>query len=171
MSVISPRLENPHIYTDLGGLNDITRLGRENTAAGLKKVAEQFEALLLNMMLKSMRDSNAVFSEGNYLSSNEMDFHQQNYDNQLSLHLSESGGIGLADILYRQMLTQFGIEEEEQDKTPPSTLRLVEQTVAGKSAADITSPEDFVRKLDHLAQWVAAGIGRAQKVRVDHPAA
>ncbi len=164
MVAISPRLENPNIYTDLGGLNQITRLGRENTAAGLKKVAQQFESLFLNMMLKSMRDSNAVFSEGNYLSSNEMEFHQQNYDNQLSLHLSESGGFGLADVLYRQMMRQFGIKEETGEETSSAPLASARHPVTGKSAADIKSPEDFVRKLYHLAEGVASRIGVDPKV-------
>jgi flagellar protein FlgJ len=56
-----------------------------------------------------MRDSSAVFSEGNYLSSNEMEFHQQNFDNQLSLSLSEGKGLGLADILYEQVMGQYGV--------------------------------------------------------------
>src|SRR5690554_1432619 len=81
VSMIS-RNENPHVYTDLSGLNAITRKGRENTPEGLKEVAKQFESLFINMVLKSMRDSTRAFAEGNYLNSNEMEFHQQNLDNQ-----------------------------------------------------------------------------------------
>ncbi len=103
------RVENQSVYTDLSGLNAISKLGRQNEPEALRKVAEQFESVFLNIMLKAMRDSNAVFSEGNYLSSNEMEFHQQNFDNQLSLSLSEGKGLGLADILYEQMMGQYGV--------------------------------------------------------------
>ncbi len=106
-------VESPSVYTDLSGLNSISQLGRENTPAAMMQVAKQFESVFLNMMIKSMRDSTKSFSEGNYLHSNEMDFHQQNYDNQLSLHLSESSGIGLADVLYEQMMGQFGVRPEK----------------------------------------------------------
>ncbi|MES3008206.1 MAG: flagellar assembly peptidoglycan hydrolase FlgJ [Pseudomonadota bacterium] len=104
------RVENPNVYTDLSGLNAISQLGRENTPAALRQVAQQFESLFLNIMLKAMRDSTKSFGEGNFLNSNEMEFHQQNFDNQLSLHLSQSAGLGLADVLYEQMLGQFGLE-------------------------------------------------------------
>lgn len=103
------RVESQSVYTDLSGLNSISKLGRQNTPEALHKVAQQFESVFLNIMLKAMRDSNAVFSEGNYLSSNEMEFHQQNFDNQLSLSLSEGKGLGLADILYEQMMGQYGV--------------------------------------------------------------
>lgn len=103
------RVESQSVYTDLSGLNSISTLGRQNTPEALHKVAQQFESVFLNIMLKAMRDSNAVFSEGNYLSSNEMEFHQQNFDNQLSLSLSEGKGLGLAEILYEQMMGQYGV--------------------------------------------------------------
>ncbi len=103
------RVESQSVYTDLSGLNSISKLGRQNTPEALRKVAQQFESVFLNIMLKAMRDSSAVFSEGNYLSSNEMEFHQQNFDNQLSLSLSEGKGLGLADILYEQMMGQYGV--------------------------------------------------------------
>ena len=113
--VSSVNLNN--VYTDLSGLNAISVEGRKDTAAGLKQVAKQFEALFLNMMLKSMREGNKAFSEGNYLNSNEMEFYQQNFDNQISLHLSAGKGIGLADSLYRQLMNQFEVSDSASDET------------------------------------------------------
>ena len=111
--MVSP-VDNPSVYTDLAGLNDISKLGRENTPEGLRQVAQQFESMFINIMLKEMRNSTKSLSEGNYLQSNEMEFHQQNFDNQLSLHLSEGAGIGLADVLYEQMMGQFGVSGDQQ---------------------------------------------------------
>ena len=116
------RVESQSVYTDLSGLNSISKLGRQNTPEALHKVAQQFESVFLNIMLKAMRDSNAVFSEGNYLSSNEMEFHQQNFDNQLSLSLSEGKGLGLADILYEQMMGQYGVSGTSRQVEGPRTL-------------------------------------------------
>ncbi len=111
------RVESRSVYTDLSGLNEITRLGRENSPEAMRQVAQQFESVFLGIMLKAMRDANAVFSEGNYLQSNEMDFHQENFDNQLSLHMSEGQGLGLADVLFEQMMGQYGLKSP--DAVPP----------------------------------------------------
>jgi flagellar protein FlgJ len=113
------RVENQSVYTDLSGLNAITRLGREDTPAAMRQVAQQFESVFLGIMLKAMRDSNAVFAEGNYLQSNEMEFHQQNFDNQLSLHMSEGRGLGLADVLYEQMMSQYARTEKPANPVRP----------------------------------------------------
>ncbi len=177
------RVENPNVYTDLSGLNAISQLGRENTPAALRQVAQQFESLFLNIMLKAMRDSTKSFGEGNFLNSNEMEFHQQNFDNQLSLHLSQSAGLGLADVLYEQMLGQFGLEAPAPEATaaapimgpletsPPRgsdprnaliRLKMVETGGGGMRAAgeqSIDSPQEFVRRLYPLAERAAERIG------------
>ncbi|MEK7259330.1 MAG: flagellar assembly peptidoglycan hydrolase FlgJ [Pseudomonadota bacterium] len=177
------RVENPNVYTDLSGLNAISQLGRENTPAALRQVAQQFESLFLNIMLKAMRDSTKSFGEGNFLNSNEMEFHQQNFDNQLSLHLSQSAGLGLADVLYEQMLGQFGLEAPAPEATaaapimgpletsPPRgsdprkaliRLQMVETGGRGMRAAEesgIDSPQEFVRRLYPLAERAAERIG------------
>lgn len=99
------------VFTDLSGLNNIRQLGRDNEAAGLKQVAKQFEAMFLNMMLKSMRAGEDVLFGDNPLNSNEMKFHRENFDQQLGLHLSETGGVGLAEQLYRQLSQRYDIKE------------------------------------------------------------
>jgi flagellar protein FlgJ len=144
------RVESQSVYTDLSGLNSISKLGRQNAPEAMRKVAEQFESVFLNIMLKAMRDSNAVFSEGNYLSSNAMEFHQQNFDNQLSLSLTEGKGLGLADMLYEQMMGQYGIsgtsrqEEEPRPLNDASGPALPERSaaapLAGASASNIAGP-------------------------------
>lgn len=102
------------VFTDLSGLNNIRQMGRENEAAGLKQVAQQFEAMFLNMMLKSMRAGEDVLFGDNPLNSNEMKFHRQNFDQQLGLHLSETGGVGLAEQLYRQLSQRYDIKDATQ---------------------------------------------------------
>jgi len=163
------RVENPNVYTDLSGLNAISQLGRENTPAALRQVAQQFESLFLNIMLKAMRDSTKSFGEGNFLNSNEMEFHQQNFDNQLSLHLSQSAGLGLADVLYEQMLGQFGLDAPadapprgSDPRKPLIGLRIEEEGGRGMRAAEepsIDSPQEFVRRLYPLAERAAERIG------------
>lgn len=105
-------------YTDLNGLNEINQLGKKDQALALKELSKQFESLFLNLMLKSMRDSNAVFEEGGMFQSNEMQFHRDMFDNQLALTMSEGKGIGLADAFYEQMMLQYPQPGEARDTTP-----------------------------------------------------
>lgn len=140
------------VYTNLSGLNAIKIAGREDATEGLKQVAKQFESLFVNMMLKTMRDSNKAFSEGNYLSSNEMDIHQQNFDNQLSVHLTAGDGIGLADVLFRQLVQQYDASDESLEAESVETT--------------FESPEDFVRQVMPYAEQAAKKIGVAPEFLV-----
>lgn len=144
-------------YTDLAALNDIKISGREDSKEGLRQVAKQFESLFVNMMLKSMREANKGFAEGSYLNSNEMEFYQQNFDNQLSLHLTQGEGIGLADVFYRQMLHQY----EQEDVDPKTSQRMFpEQNQSpSNSSVQFDSPQDFVSALYEDAHAAAEKIG------------
>lgn len=136
-------VESQSVYTDLSGLNSISSLGRKNTPEAMHKVAQQFESLFLNIMLKAMRQSNAVFAEGNFTQSNEMEFHQENLDNQLSVSMSEGRGLGLADVLYEQMMGQYGLSGTSRQSghsrdlrptvTAPTTQETEYQGPIGKS--------------------------------------
>jgi len=95
-------------YTDLASLNKVTELAKTDESAALKDIAKQFESIFLNIALKSMRDANAAFAEGNFLNSNQSEMYQGMFDNQLSLTLSQNGGFGLADSLIRQMERNLG---------------------------------------------------------------
>ncbi len=107
-------LNNAYNYNDLAGLNAITKQSASNEAGALKEVARQFESMFVGMMLKSMRDANAVFEQDNPLFSNESKFYRQMFDDQLALSLSKGKGMGLADTLYRQMKQQFDVKEVEK---------------------------------------------------------
>lgn len=109
--------DQPRVYTDLSGLQQISRAGRENTDEGLRQVAEQFEAVFLNIMMKEMRGAGDSLFEDNYLRSNEMDIHQENFDNQMSMELSDAGGIGLADTLYRQLSARYNATRPDDAHT------------------------------------------------------
>lgn len=100
-------IRDASVYTELGGLQAISQLGRENSAEGLREVAKQFEAMFLNIMLKGMRAGEETLFADNYMRSNEMSFHRENLDNQLALHMSATGGIGLADTLHRQLMQRY----------------------------------------------------------------
>lgn len=90
-------------YTDLGAMHQLKTGSNANSPENLRKVAEQFESLFMNMMVKSMRQANEVFAEGNPLNTQQTRFYQDMYDNQLTVHLAEKQGVGLAEVLMRQL--------------------------------------------------------------------
>jgi flagellar protein FlgJ len=74
-----------------------------NSDEDLQAVAEEFESLFMNMILKSMRSANRAFSEGNYFDSFESKMYEDMMDEKLSSHLSGSRSLGIADMLVRQL--------------------------------------------------------------------
>ncbi len=133
--------------------------------ATLKTAAKQFESLFTQMMLKSMRDANRAFSEGSMFSSSQGDFYQDMFDDQIALELSKGSGLGLADVLVRQ-LTQAGlVRSSEADATTQAaskaTFPAATQNVS--SSADhqplTQSKEDFVRMMWPHAQRAGTELG------------
>jgi flagellar protein FlgJ len=66
----------------------------------LKQVAAQFESLFVSMMLKSMRD--AQLAEGLF-DSEQSRMYQDMADQQLALDMSQNGGLGLQNVILRQL--------------------------------------------------------------------
>ena len=91
-------------YTDLNRLAQL-KVGKQRDSEGnIRKVAQEFESLFLNEMLKSMRSANEALGEGNFMNSETTKQYQDMYDQQLSVSLSkQAGGVGLADVLVRQL--------------------------------------------------------------------
>jgi flagellar protein FlgJ len=88
------------IYHDFAGLAQLKHQAREDRAGTGERVAQQFESLFVRMMVKQMRQ--AGFG-GGILDSDRTRFYQDMYDQQLSLHLTQQGGMGLGQLLRRQL--------------------------------------------------------------------
>jgi flagellar protein FlgJ len=90
---------------DVQGLERLKHTARTDEAAGLRGAAQQFEALFLQMMLKSMRDT---IPPGGLLDSQQTEFYQSMMDQQWAQTMA-GRGIGLADHLVAQLESQLGI--------------------------------------------------------------
>jgi len=84
---------------DVGSVEALKREARADPDKALRQAASQFEALLMQMMLKSMREAaeSAASSDGN-----DTKLYKSMLDQQLSLAMSKRG-IGLADVMVRQL--------------------------------------------------------------------
>ena len=87
---------------DTQALGDLKRGAKDNTPEALKGAATQFEAMFINMMMKSMRD--ATPQDGMFDSQESKQFTQM-LDQQMSQNMAKRG-IGLAEMLVRQLSAQ-----------------------------------------------------------------
>jgi flagellar protein FlgJ len=90
---------------DTRGLANLQRNAKSNDAQSIKLAAQQFEALFLQMVLKSMRD--ATPREGLF-DSDQSKMYESLLDQQLAQVMASKRGIGLADIIERQMTRANG---------------------------------------------------------------
>ncbi len=91
-----------HTSVDFHGLNQLraSALKAEQPDQTLRQVAAQFESLFVSLMLKSMRQ--AELSEGIF-DSEQSDMYRDMADQQLAMDMSASGGLGLQDMIIRQL--------------------------------------------------------------------
>lgn len=105
-------------YSDLNQLDELRRKAQKDPHKALEQVAHQFEAIFMQMLLKEMRQSNTAFeSKDSPMNNRYVKNYQQMYDKQLSLDLSKSGSLGLADLIVQQL------DPESSNMIPASQLR------------------------------------------------
>ncbi|MEK7737620.1 MAG: flagellar assembly peptidoglycan hydrolase FlgJ, partial [Pseudomonadota bacterium] len=86
---------------DVNGLTALKRQVRENSPEAIKAAAQQFEALFLQMVLKSMREATP---RDDMFDSDQSRMYQSLLDQQLAQVLSaKGGGTGLAAMIEKQM--------------------------------------------------------------------
>ncbi|MDO9597045.1 MAG: flagellar assembly peptidoglycan hydrolase FlgJ [Azoarcus sp.] len=87
---------------DPNSLGDLKKLARTDGQSDetLRAAAKQFEALFLQMVMKSMRDATPTDS---MMDNEQSKMYQGMLDQQLSLNLSQSKGAGLSEVIFRQI--------------------------------------------------------------------
>src|SRR4051794_2937136 len=109
----------PPVVTDFGSLAALRKDARAQDPTALKKAAQQFEALFTQMLLKSARAANLG---DDVMGGSQTAFYQDMFDQQMALHLSTGKGIGLADVLVKQMQGMQGVAPANADAPQlPST--------------------------------------------------
>lgn len=108
-------------YFDLNALNSIrTQSNKADEAAqedALNAAAKQFEAIFMQMLLKSMRQAQEVLESDSPFNSQSTKFYRDMHDQQLAVELSDNGSLGLSDLIVRQL------GGDSDNFTPSSVLR------------------------------------------------
>lgn len=105
---------------ELTGLNAIREQARgsdsEGKKAALQEAAQQFEAIFMKMLLKSMRQAQDVLESDSPFNSESTKFYRDMHDQQMAVELSSNGTLGLSDLIVRQL-------GGDDNFTPSSVLR------------------------------------------------
>lgn len=127
------QLSNSHIaqgtYTDLNRLHKLKVGENRDSEANLRQVAQEFESLFISEMMKAMRSANDVLAD-DLFNSNESKTYRDMYDQQMSVTLSQGKGMGMADVLVRQM------SNVQQPKPKPNPFGVDLQSGAPADKAD-----------------------------------
>ncbi|MBA3034082.1 MAG: flagellar assembly peptidoglycan hydrolase FlgJ [Gammaproteobacteria bacterium] len=89
---------------------------RKGDAQALKATAQQFEAVFLQMILKSMR---AATPQDGIFDSEQTRFYQEMLDSQLSQVMAAKGGMGLAAVIERQLSRPDAVIAPDNEKGMP----------------------------------------------------
>ncbi|MCJ7957750.1 MULTISPECIES: flagellar assembly peptidoglycan hydrolase FlgJ [unclassified Pseudomonas] len=130
-------------YSDLNRLNQLKVGADKNSEGNMRKVAQEFESLFLSEMLKSMRSATEALGKDNPLNTPAAKQYQEMYDQQLAVSMSrEGGGIGLADVLMRQMQKNKPVDAQaatlqgpEAAQAPAKKVDVPTEIAAGTQAA------------------------------------
>ena len=139
---------NINFFADFQGLAALKTDAKEQAPAALKEAARQFESLFTQMLLKSMREANKSFGEDSLFGSDQGEMYQDMFDDQMAMQLSKGKGLGLADMLVKQL--QQGVSQ---------TSAPAPSAAAANSQPITASKDDFISKLRPHAEQAARELG------------
>jgi len=141
-----------YTYTEFGDLARLKNAGSGNSDQALESVARQFEALFTQMIFKSMR--NAELSSGLF-DNNQTKMYQDILDKQLSSSLSSHKGLGIADLLIRQL--SHNPEPASSDKGIAKGVDRTSDTSSKTNVSPIVhfdSPDAYISYMQPIAEKI-----------------
>ncbi|MDR2165760.1 MAG: flagellar assembly peptidoglycan hydrolase FlgJ [Zoogloeaceae bacterium] len=164
---VAPIADNT-LASDVKSAQSLRSRMKTDQAAGIRAAAQEFEAMFLQMVMKSMRETT---SQDGFLDSDASRFFTGMLDEQMAKNLSRTGQIGLAEMLEAQLTRQFGLQA--------GTMETQEDT--GAAAVGVTRFPTFSAETRHrpppdlpatagMATWRAA-LERSTPAQNTEPAA
>ncbi|HEY4542555.1 MAG TPA: flagellar assembly peptidoglycan hydrolase FlgJ, partial [Noviherbaspirillum sp.] len=140
--MLSP-LDNTNKFAlDVKDVGQLRQAARENSPEALKATAKQFEAMFMNMLLKSMREASP---QDGVFDNDQTKMYTAMLDQQLSQTMA-SRGVGLAEVLIRQLSSSAAQVPQEGNANPGALPGL-------PAAAPLKTPPSSASA---AAAWVAA---------------
>jgi len=166
MAISGDAAKSLNTWTDLSGFGALRQTAQSDAKSALPAVAKQFESIFTQMMLKSMREASPGDGLGDSEAGNAW---RDMFDQQLSVNLSQGNGLGIAQMLMRQLgggsSSPSSSSAADGAKSDDWQQRLSSVANAAKSVgAEVVKwlPQDaqeFVKELAPYAQKAAEKLG------------
>jgi flagellar protein FlgJ len=119
-------------YNDFTALGELRGKAQRNEAGAMRESAEQFEALFIQMMLKSMREASSAM-KSDLLHNNAQETFEGMYDKEISLQMAKRNALGFSDVVIKNL---------SQQKSVPSTSELLQlrQTSTIQNGMPLNAP-------------------------------
>jgi len=152
------------VYGDFAGLEKLKSRAARREPSALRQVAQQFESLFARMMIKSMRQA---IGKDPIFGSDQAQTYQSMFDDQLSLELTSGKGLGLADMLMRQ-LQQAGSTAAAPATGTATTATGAHSAVSGTPRASASGTASSTERASFISQVWREAQQAAQQLGV-HP--
>jgi peptidoglycan hydrolase FlgJ len=171
-------------YLDFQGLGELRGRAAKDGQSALRETTQQFEALFIQMMMKSMRE--ATF-KSDMLQSDALDTYQDMFDREISVAMAARSSMGLADMLGEQLgaakampAKPSGVDLIAQPKplhTQPNPMALDE--VSGKvlplempaTGQPMPMPSHWIKQVQATSGETSRALNDAGDGFADEPAA
>lgn len=151
-------------YLDFDALGRLKGKAAKDGKSAARETAQQFEALFLQMMMKSMRDASF---KSDLVESQAKDTFEGMFDKEVSLAMAKKNTLGLADLLLKHMPDpaaqaanaqaikdiqdqQAGKSQEAQQ--PSSTASFLQARAASAKGFSLAAPQAKPMSLEPVAQ-------------------
>ncbi len=134
---MAPPVTDVRTYGDFAGLEALKKSAHGKDPAAIREVARQFESLFARMLIKSMRDA---IGRDPIFGSDQEQAYQSMLDDQLSVELTRGKGLGLADMLVRQLQRRGASSASSGGASGTSSAAGAQAAGAPSSAASGTGP-------------------------------
>lgn len=154
--------------TDFGQFAKLRSGAKDRDPETIKQVARQFEALFTQMLLKASHSDDTASND--LLGGSGSDTYRDIYDQQMAAQLSSGKGLGLADLLARQLI---GVQSPgaENSGVAPAGLRGRSAATSATGVAPVggkaaESADAFVDEITPFAEKAAKELGIPARVLV-----
>lgn len=122
--------------------------GTKDTPEAVKKALVEFEAIFINQMLKTMRES--IEKANLFHGGPGEDIYNSMFDMELSKLLANAGGIGLEKTFMKQLLKEYQVEPDKASDAPEGTDKTATRgarTSAGEHAHENADNGSIIGRL------------------------
>jgi len=151
---------NAGSYLDFGNLGRLKGQAAKDGKSAARETAQQFEALFLQMMMKSMRDASF---KSDLVESQAKDTFEGMFDKEVSLAMAKKNTLGLADMLLKNMpdpavqaanaqaIKDIQEQQAEKSQQPSSTASFLQARAASAKGFSLAVPQAKPMSLEPAA--------------------